>query len=115
MALRRLGRPLGRALVMGAFTGSVASCSDCDDEAKAAEVFVEANRQCRVDADCVAVRIGCAKFSRSSCGQALLSRAAAASPTWQALQRDLRECEDSCTVCLDLLAPSCSEGLCGGR
>lgn len=105
-------------LVVGIFqvAGALGGCSNCDDEVAAANSFLEdpTNLVCQSDEDCAVVPTGCAEPWRSSCGQAVLNRDAAASGKWQQISDGLADCAGSCAQCLAALLPQCSEGFCGG-
>jgi hypothetical protein len=107
-----------RLLALGLLhlVGALSGCGDCSDEVEAANKFLEdpANLVCQSNEDCTVVSTGCAEPRRASCGQASLSRAAAASAKWQQVEEDLVDCDNSCAQCDALLLPTCTSGLCGG-
>jgi hypothetical protein len=93
------------------------SCgSDCSDEIKAAERFLNqpANLACQADGDCKVVLTGCYTSSTGVCGQATVNAPAAASSEWQKLSKDLAECNDKdCKPeCLAAMQPRCVDGAC---
>jgi hypothetical protein len=90
------------------------ACGDCSDEIDAARAFLENNRACQVDDDCVVVGTGCTTFANGLCGQAPLNRRAAESAEWKHLRDDLVSCEDECSNCLAQLIARCTESVCGG-
>ena len=102
----------GRVAV--ALLATLPACGDCEDEIEAARTFLDANRACQTDDDCVAVNTGCHTFANGVCGQAPLQRDAAESEAWAALQDDLLNCQSDCARCMAALAPVCREGVCGG-
>jgi hypothetical protein len=114
--LQRLARGwLGLSVLLSA-AGSLVGCADCADESAAAQQFLDdpANLACQVDEDCAVVGTGCQTFSRGLCQQSQLSRAAAESSKWRAINKGLNECATSCSQCLALLSARCVDGLCGG-
>ena len=105
MALRVAAVSIGLSLV---------GCGDCTEEIEAAKMFLEQNRSCQTNDDCVAVLTGCHTFANGLCAQAPLNRSAAASSQWQRLSEGLEECENRCTTCTAALVPQCTSGVCGG-
>ena len=105
--------------VRGAFLAGcsmLTSCSDCSDETKAAERFLNqpANLACQADSDCKVVNTGCYTSPKGFCGQATVNAQAATSSEWQKLSKDLSECDDNdCTQCDGALLPRCVNGVCG--
>lgn len=106
---------LGLSVLLSA-AGSLVACADCADEIAAAQQFLDdpANLGCQVDQDCAVVGTGCQTFARGLCAQSQLSRVAAESSKWQAINKGLTDCATSCSQCLALLSARCVDGLCGG-
>ena len=90
------------------------ACGDCTEEIDAARVFLEKNRSCQVDDDCVAVSTGCHTFTGGLCAQAAVNRTAAATAEWQRLSQGLKGCQSECAACDADLIPQCTAGVCGG-
>lgn len=93
---------------------SLVACGDCTKEIEAARVFLEENRRCQSDEDCVAVSTGCHTFANGICAQAPLNRSAAATTQWKRLSKGLEGCERECVTCTAALIPQCTAGACGG-
>ena len=116
MTLATLSR---NTFVRGAFLAgfsTLTSCSDCTDETKAAERFLNqpASLACQVDGDCKVVFTGCYTSPKGFCGQATVNAQAATSSEWQKLSKALSECDDNdCTQCDGALLPRCVNGVCG--
>jgi hypothetical protein len=100
-----------------AFAGSLlGACGDCSEELAVAEDFVAdpANRACETDADCDVVGTGCFTLKRGLCSRVAMSRSAAMSSKWRAIDEELRDCDGACDTCDADLAARCVDGLCGG-
>ncbi len=93
---------------------SFVACGDCTKEVEAARVFLEENRSCQTNEDCVVVSTGCHTFANGRCAQAPLNRLAAATTQWQRLSQGLEDCENECATCTAGLIPKCNAGVCGG-
>lgn len=92
----------------------VTACGTCKESAEDADAFVRhaPNQECEVDDDCVVVTSNCSPMETTYCGQVAMSASAASSDEWKAIQEGLDACDQSCTVCLAALTPSCQDGLC---
>ena len=103
------------ASVLSTLVVSTAGCGDCTEEIDRAGVFLRdpGNLSCTTDDDCVVVGTGCHTFDFGVCGQAQLSRGAAATSQWARLSADLEDCERSCDRCDALLLAHCADGACG--
>ncbi len=103
-------------VVMVALSGvATAGCSDCSSEQAEVKEFLEANRACQVDDDCVVVHTGCRDYAGGHCSQAAINRQAASSSDWKELSQDLYDCEEAeeCVHCRAALVPACNAGVCG--
>jgi len=110
-AWRVLGAGVALGLLVGGCTG------DCSDEIAEGQKFLDepANLACESDADCEVVSTGCHTYAHGICGQAQVSRTAAASARWKTIQDNLDDCGiTGCAQCDAALIPHCVEGSCGG-
>ena len=103
---------------LSAMIAILAGCGDddCSSEINAARDFLDANRSCQADTDCVGVSTGCHTFANGICGQAPLNRQASESPTWAKLSGSLDDCVGrECDMCLAGIVLRCTNGVCGGN
>ena len=90
------------------------ACGNCDAAAEEADAFVRQakNQECATDDDCVVVGSNCSPMETTDCGQVAMSASAATSDEWKSIEEGLDACDQSCTVCLAQLIPSCDNGYC---